>query len=196
VANKTMSNTCSFWHVEEVEVVAKMQPPAKTSTYASFRGWKRWWWWSEAVSRRNERTRHISKGGGGGSVGKESPPSGTSAHGEVVVFSTIHGSCGGGGVGKESPPSDTSVHGSCGEGGGVGKESPPSDMALARRWWCSASNTSVHGLCRCRGDGGVLHRQIRAHTAGGGVSKESPPSKTSVCGLFLRVVVVVALAKS
>jgi hypothetical protein len=36
VANKTMSNACSFWQVEEVEVVVKKQPPAKTSIRGSF----------------------------------------------------------------------------------------------------------------------------------------------------------------
>jgi hypothetical protein len=36
VANKTTSNTCSFWRVEEVELVVKKQPPTKTSIRGSF----------------------------------------------------------------------------------------------------------------------------------------------------------------
>jgi len=74
VANKTMSNTCSFWWVEEVEVVVKKQPP------------KRWWWRQRVSTIGNEHTRLIFKGGDGGDVGAKSPPSKTSIR---CSFSTV-----------------------------------------------------------------------------------------------------------
>jgi hypothetical protein len=72
---------------------------------------------------------------------------------------SIHGSCGGGGgVGKESPLSDMSVHGSCGGGGGVLHRIR---VYMAR---VGVEEMVVFSIIARRG-GGVLHRQIRAHTA-------------------------------
>ena len=112
---------CSFWQVEEVEVevVAKRQPPAKTSTYASFRRWKRWWWRSEAVS--------CCKTSAHGTFPRveEVAVLAKSLHHQIQVH-TARWWC--------SPLSDTSIHSSCGGGGGVGKESPPSDTSAHSSW--------------------------------------------------------------
>ena len=160
-----------------------------------------WWWCWVVVEVRGSvlsktSTQHISKGGGGGSVGKGSPPLDTSAHGKVVVFSTVKYEhtwlvWRGRWWWQRVSPSDTSVHGSCG-GGGVLHH-------CTARWWCSPpSDMSTHSSC---GGGGAVGKESNTSThsssgGAGGVSKESPPSKMSVCGSFLRVVVVVALAKS
>jgi len=67
--------------------------------------------------------------------------------------------------------------------------------ALARRWWCSASNTSLHGSCRCRGDGGVLHCWIRVHMAGSGVGKElNMSAHSSWGGAYMLGVLLVGLS--
>ena len=58
------------------------------STYARFRGWKRLVVVEAVSTVENEPTRLISKGGGG--VGKESPPSDTSAHGSYGRGGVLH----------------------------------------------------------------------------------------------------------
>ena len=73
------------------------------------------------------------------------------------------------------------------------------------RWWWRGSAATLENECRWLifggGSGDVAKARMNVHgsfsrVGGGDVAKEPPPSKTSIRGLFSRVVVVVILPKS